>query len=388
MKKKLKDITLLLFLILLLTFQIFMPGCRILPFTNIKTALSYDSSSLSTSKNSGTTTTDGQAESQKSNFKDPDITGNSTEDTGRINQDNSGNNLTAQEGREIILNISYDIKLTGNTKKLEFISSIPKDYRNRQTINSYSFDPAGPQLFYSGDNYYAKFIINNPEENFIINIQTDMIIYEYSLGIAKEAGLIIDKSQENVQKYLKSENFIEKDNEAIAAVASSFNNPDQLELVNEIYNFVLSNMKYTGYNPSSAGAVSALLRGGGDCTEYSDLFVALCRAKEIAARTVEGYTADSTPDKIKLGHNWSEVNFDEFGWVPFDTIYDDNDGSAGSTTFNNLKNVYIYTGFERNDKVLFNYHYYAYTYYGDNIEVDKKISVSEKMVNNTWKSLK
>jgi len=137
-------------------------------------------------------------------------------------------------------------------------------------------------------------------------------------------------------------------------------------------------MEYFGYNPSSAGAVSALLRGGGDCTEYSDLFVALCRAKGIAARTVEGYTTDASYDNISLGHNWSEVYFDIYGWVPFDTIYDDNNGNSDATTFDNLKNIYIYTSFERNDKVLLNYHYYVYTYYGDNFEVDKKISVIEK----------
>ncbi|MBM3701330.1 MAG: transglutaminase domain-containing protein, partial [Actinobacteria bacterium] len=333
---------------------------------------------LSSAKNEDTTVKDEQNENFK-NSKDSAETGeNITVYPEKTGQDNLGANRIIQESREIIFNISYDIKLAGSTSKIEFISSIPKDYLRRQGIKAYSFSLPEPQLFYSGDNYYAKFIINNPKDNFLINIQTDMVIYEYSLGIASKPGSIIDKKPQNLQKYLKNENFIEKDDEAIIAVAQSFKNPDQVELVGEIYNFVLSNMEYSGYNPSSAGAVSALLEGKGDCTEYSDLFVALCRAKGIAARTVEGYTTDESIDYISLGHNWSEVFFDNYGWVPFDTIYDDNNGNSSSTTFYNLKNIYIYTGFERNDKILFNYHYYAYTYYGDNIEVNKKITVIEK----------
>jgi hypothetical protein len=97
-------------------------------------------------------------------------------------------------------------------------------------------------------------------------------------------------------------------------------------------------MEYFGYNPSSAGAVSALLKGGGDCTEYSDLFVALCRAKGMPARTIEGYTTDTAPDKIMLGHNWSEVFFDNYGWVPFDTIYGFNNTFWYDTT--SLQNPY------------------------------------------------
>ncbi len=383
MKNRLKYTALLLSVGFLLVFLLLPAGCTIsFPSRFFKNAViettpeDYDSSLIEV-KNDDATVKDKQKDYLEKSKNSPETGESVTGYLDNIGQDSLSSSLITGEYREIIFNISYEIKVPGNTSKIEFISSIPKDYLHRQNIKSYNFFPLEPQLFYSGDNYYAKFIINNPKKYFLIDIKTDMIIYEYGLGIAKETGLVVDESSKEIHKYLKSENFIEKDDEAITAVAESFKNPEQVALVGEIYNFVLNNLEYSGYNPSSAGAVSALLRGGGDCTEYSDLFVALCRAKEIAARTVEGYTTDAAPDKIRLGHNWSEVLFDDFGWVPFDTIYDDNDGNSGSTTFDNLKNIYIYTGFERNDKVLFNYHYYTYTYYGDKIEVDKNISVTK-----------
>ena len=164
----------------------------------------------------------------------------------------------------------------------------------------------------------------------------------------------------------------------IKEVASSFNSENEVELVEMIYRFVLDNMTYSGYNPSSVGGAEALVKCSGDCTEYSDLFVTLCRAKGIPARVVEGYIAGADPSELSLGHNWSEVYLEGLGWVPFDTIYDDNNGDSGSTTFQDLQNIYIYTSFIRNDDLLYNYHYYAYSYYGDNVKINKIVTVKNQ----------
>jgi len=203
-----------------------------------------------------------------------------------------------------------------------------------------------------------------------------MEIYDFDLMEALEnqgSRSSIKTSPDSLGEYLKPEPNIEVDDGMIKDIAATFTASSQLDLVEEIYNFVLDNMTYYGYNPGNTGAAEAISSGGGDCTEYSDLFVALCRANSIPARVIEGYVIDAVPDELSLGHNWSEVYIEDLGWIPFDTIYDDNNGDSRNTTFDNLKNIYIYTSFARNDAELFDFHYYSYVYYGDNIDVNKRV---------------
>ncbi|MBN1298555.1 MAG: transglutaminase domain-containing protein, partial [Actinobacteria bacterium] len=320
-----------------------------------------------------------QAEDSLSKIsKDSSLTDNITDTT---QAGGTGKNdsviLSEQQGKKVIFNISYEITASGNTDKIELITTLPQDYRFRQEINGYKFLPEDPEIFNSGENLYGRFIFIDPQGSYTINIKTDMIIYDYDLSTALCIDNFTPEPEEDLRIWLENEDYIEKDDSAIKAVAESFNSQNQVELIRQIYDFVKSSMQYSGYNPSSAGASAALKLGSGDCTEYSDLFVAICRAKKIPARTVEGYTTDNIPEKMTLGHNWPEVYFNEFGWVPFDIIYDDNNADSNATTFENLSNNYIYTGFIRNDSVLFNYHYYAYTYYGDSIKVIKRISAGK-----------
>jgi transglutaminase-like putative cysteine protease len=207
-----------------------------------------------------------------------------------------------------------------------------------------------------------------------------MELFDFDLLAAQNTPGNLDsgshgKVRQLLAEYLISEKHLEADDPQIEAAADSFDNSGQVELVCSIYSFVLGRMQYSGYNPSDVGAAAALDSGSGDCTEYADLFAALCRAKGIPARVIEGYASDAGPDDLRFGHNWTEVYLDDFGWVPFDPIYDDNNGGSPETTFENLKNIYIYTGFKRNDETLYGYHYYAYNYYGDAIEVKKTVMI-------------
>ena len=63
-----------------------------------------------------------------------------------------------------------------------------------------------------------------------------------------------------------------------------------------------------------SGAKKALKDRVGECSEFSAIMIALCRANGIPARLVIGHIAREQNTK----HNWVEVYFDEYGWVTFD----------------------------------------------------------------------
>ena len=88
----------------------------------------------------------------------------------------------------------------------------------------------------------------------------------------------------------------------------------------------------------------ALKTKNGDCTEYAELMIALCRAKGIPARIVNGMVVVNATNPR---HNWVEIYLKQYGWIGFDPTHGDSPKSL--TSFENLENKYIYRSYSRKD---------------------------------------
>ena len=64
-------------------------------------------------------------------------------------------------------------------------------------------------------------------------------------------------------------------------------------------------------------AEEALARGGGTCSEYTNLFLALMRARGIPARFETGICLDGE-GKPMSSHAWASFFLDGYGWIPAD----------------------------------------------------------------------
>lgn len=279
------------------------------------------------------------------------------------------------DAKKIILIISYDLSIEGDTSEIDFFSTIPQDYKYRQKILNTTFSPEPSNIFTYGPNTYAEFVIKNPDDKLTIQITCNMEIYDFDL---LKASSWVSNLQNNIDfnSYLKEEEYIEVDDSYIQSSDIIHRLTEiPVDKVKLIYDYVLDNLDYEGYNPDSVGAVQALRKGSGDCTEYTDLMVTLCRASNFPARSIEGYTINA--GNLSIGHNWTEVYINGYGWIPFDPTFDDGNGDSQNVTFSNLENVYVYMSFLRNDPNLKYYHYYYYNYSGDNIKVIKKITYNE-----------
>ena len=82
------------------------------------------------------------------------------------------------------------------------------------------------------------------------------------------------------------------------------------------YDYIGSHLVYT-FNGQDWGAQAALGPMGADCTEYSDLLIALSRAAGIPARYVEGLYFGPEAN-AHLEHAWVEVYLPGVGWTPVD----------------------------------------------------------------------
>ncbi len=173
---------------------------------------------------------------------------------------------------------------------------------------------------------------------------------------------------EQISVYTSPEMYIESNDPSIVSLANSITQSAQndCQKARAIYDYVGDQMRYSQYTLTDMGALYALDGLQGDCTEFSDLFIALNRAVSIPANFVEGVTC-CTESGYEPGinkHDWSEVYLPGIGWAPVDATWG---------RFPNRRNQYfaaitpdhIIVTRGRYLETLDGYHYYYYQYWWD-----------------------
>jgi transglutaminase-like putative cysteine protease len=114
----------------------------------------------------------------------------------------------------------------------------------------------------------------------------------------------------NSQNYLKAERYIESDTTNIRDLSSQLETWRASSTARNQYEWVASNLNYSGYLADDMGASYALQSKSGDCSEYAYLVTALSRASGLEARVMAGFVVPERSVLEPAGyHNWSEVYF-------------------------------------------------------------------------------
>ncbi|MDD2224862.1 MAG: transglutaminase-like domain-containing protein [Candidatus Shapirobacteria bacterium] len=152
---------------------------------------------------------------------------------------------------------------------------------------------------------------------------------ELEINVSGQAKIIPNNisSSINEDNYLKEQNFWPINDPSIKQIVSS------LKTVKDIYNYTVNTLNYD-YNSINAserkGALNTLLSPNTSiCTDFTDLFVTLARAKGIPAREVEGF-AYTNNSKIKpinanadILHAWPQYyDQDKQSWVSVDPTWE------------------------------------------------------------------
>jgi len=276
------------------------------------------------------------------------------------------------QSNTVDFDLCYEFSVPGDTQTVSFTAVLPQTIPNRQTILRMSYSQKPSRILTRNGNCYAEFVFVRPERHVDVKISVKAELFRFDLMTARANRQSDPPQDPQLAEFLKNERFIEKDNELIRQAADGIEGDTDIDIVKGIYDFVADNMEYAANGGRGLGAAIALERGKGDCTEYSDLFAALCRAKNIPARVVSGYTVRTDSQSPK--HNWAEAYLDGYGWVPFDP-------TSGATSnvmirgraFSRMWPVYIYLSHIRNDEMLDNYGFGAYRYWGDRVRFKDSI---------------
>jgi hypothetical protein len=144
---------------------------------------------------------------------------------------------------------------------------------------------------------------------------TKLIHIQADVDLSSASGKVQESS---LDEFLGEEDLVESNSREVVNLAKQLKGRNPLETAQNIYGWISENLRYTGFHAADRGALYALKRKRGDCTEYMSLFVALCRASGIPARRIGGYVCAG--DMIlKAGdyHHWAEFYGGE-GWQSVD----------------------------------------------------------------------
>ncbi len=115
-------------------------------------------------------------------------------------------------------------------------------------------------------------------------------------------------------------------------------------MARKIYNYVIDRLTYELAGGWSK-APEVLKRGTGSCSEYSFVFVSMCRAAGIPARLAGSVVIrDDDASYDNVFHRWAEIYLPNYGWIPVDPSGGDSPRpSDRADNFGYLDNRYLIT---------------------------------------------
>lgn len=154
-------------------------------------------------------------------------------------------------------------------------------------------------------------------EEFEVKVLYQASIYDPSLPESKAGSL--SEISSKFDPYLKSLEYWQADHSIIQEAAEDAvgDETNSYLVAKSIIDFVTDRLSYE-IQAGRLGALQAYLKRKGDCSEYTDLSIALARASGLPARASYGW---GYQDNELVGHAWPEFYFPGVGWQPADPTW-------------------------------------------------------------------
>jgi transglutaminase-like putative cysteine protease len=278
--------------------------------------------------------------------------------------------------RRVRFTVRFTVKTAGKSGPFELICLVPQTIPGRQEVLSLRCSPAeaGVRFFTENGDRHARFSILEPAREFEIRIRVWAKLFPGDLRAAersKKRGKRQSVPRSELACYLEAEPCVESDDPSIRALTRDIKAKTDTQKVRMVHDLVVRTLDPGPHRAADGGAVKALRARKGDCIDYADLFVALCRATGLPARHVEGYTI---PYRGGPEYAWVEVNLNKHGWVYFDPMQVD----LESVTFDRLAIRYVALARQRRKKAFDGTRYWRYEYGGESISIQCDVDVQKR----------
>jgi transglutaminase-like putative cysteine protease len=274
---------------------------------------------------------------------------------------------SSESARVVHMEMRYKVDAPGDTQRARVVLLVPTDLPLRQRILSREWILPPTATYERAGGLEAEWIFDEPKGSFELGCILSVELTPFDLAHPSED---VETNPVDLATYLRDEAFLEKRSPRVARAAKELapKKAAGLKLLRELFDGTLFELENHGFIKAERGANRALKMGGGDCTDFSDVLVALCRGRGLPARHVRGILARSFSSKDTPKHSWVEVHLPERGWVRVDPFFT----KLGHTSFEELPNEYVSVSFDRNEEVE---NFWRYWYWGDPIKVTESLDL-------------
>ncbi|TCL70946.1 transglutaminase superfamily protein [Hydrogenispora ethanolica] len=194
-----------------------------------------------------------------------------------------------------------------------------------QTLRSFTFTPASRELRLrkAADGLSADLVLASLPRLGRLRVEFVYTFFNSAIEYHLERS---GGSDWGDPAYLRAERGIESGDPQLKALAAALTQgcSTQLEKARKLFSYVNSNLTYDPQVQAEHSAVRTLQRKRGLCTDFSLLYIALCRAAGVPSRFVAGYrfaprqVGYTETDLAPHAHAWAESYLPGLGWVVVD----------------------------------------------------------------------
>lgn len=226
--------------------------------------------------------------------------------------------------------ITYTHQVTnfgpGLLKEADVHMAIPEDRENQEIHQEVTYTPGYTNLVTDQWNQEtAHFHQENIQPGVTVNyeMEVEATLYDVRWFIfPDEVGSLDEIPGDIKERYLVNNEKYQYDHpiirEGIKEALGHQTSDNPYWKLRDLFNYLIDNMYYEmvgGWNT----APTVLERGNGSCSEYTFVFISMCRAVGIPARYVGSVVKRGDEASMDdVFHRWVEVYLPNYGWVPVD----------------------------------------------------------------------
>ncbi len=235
-------------------------------------------------------------------------------------------------------------------KTVDVYLAIPRDLDNQELLGSVTFEPEVTGVLtdkWGQDVAHFRFEDLAPAEFTTVRMLASATMYQTRYFVFPDkVGSLDDIPREISDLYLADDAKFSLESkiiqDGVKEAVGGDTNP--YWIARKIFNYVIAHMEYElagGWNVAPA----VLERGNGSCSEYSFVYIAMCRAAGLPARyagSIVVRSDDASYDDVF--HRWVEVYLPGYGWIPVDPSRGDKKWPADrANAFGYLSNSVLIT---------------------------------------------
>ncbi len=260
--------------------------------------------------------------------------------------------FTRTNEKRQVLEFTHQVRNFGpdSIVSLDVYLAVPHDMDNQKLLAKPVFDPL-PTGFVKDQwgQKVAHWCFENlgPAEFTEVVMRSEVALYETQYFVFPDrVGALDDIPGDIVEKYLVDDRKFSMGDpviqKAVKAAVGEETNP--YWIARNIFDYIIEHIEYElsgGWNL----APTVLDRGNGSCSEYSFVYISMCRAAGLPARYVGSVVVrgdDACWDNVF--HRWVEIYLPGYGWMPVDPSGGDQTRPADQANyFGHLANRFLIT---------------------------------------------